>query len=301
MKERGNYDQAGEKNNFFGRKHTAETKRKISEAHTGEKNYNFGKPSPRAKRKIICSTCGGPCYYLRKYCNRACYLNRNIKTLPDGTTLQKCTICKKHKPMEDDFYTHKITISGYMSQCKECLSKKAAIYNETPKAKKRKKQIRKDNPEREKVYRKKALPKKLEREKARRKEDPYFVLKNRMRCLMWQNLRETKNGRRWQDLTGYSIEKLKRHIEKQFTDGMTWEKFLNGEIHIDHKIPTTAFNFTKPEHRDFKRCWALKNLQPMWASENISKGNKLEKHFQPSLALGGYYGKKAEIDKIEIT
>ena len=59
-----------------------------------------------------------------------------------------------------------------------------------------------------------------------------------------------------------------------------------GEWHIDHIIPKSVFNFTKPEHEDFKRCWALKNLQPLWAEENISKFNKLDKHFQPTLALG---------------
>lgn len=66
---------------------------------------------------------------------------------------------------------------------------------------------------------------------------------------------------------------------------MTWEKYLEGKIHIDHKTPKTVFNFTQPEHEDFKRCWALSNLQPMWANENWSKGTKLTKHFQPSLLL----------------
>jgi hypothetical protein len=37
----------------------------------------------------------------------------------------------------------------------------------------------------------------------------------------------------------------------------------------------------KPEHRDFKRCWALKNLQPMWEKENLEKQEWLaiEKEF----------------------
>jgi len=46
-----------------------------------------------------------------------------------------------------------------------------------------------------------------------------------------------------------------------------------------------VFNFTNPDHMDFKKCWALKNLQPMWAKDNIIKGAKLDKHFQPSLLL----------------
>ena len=92
-----------------------------------------------------------------------------------------------------------------------------------------------------------------------------------------------KNGQTWSLLVDYLIDDLMKHLEKQFSDGMTWENY--GEWHIDHKIPISAHNFTKPEHRDFKRCWSLKNLQPMWASENISKGAKLERQFQPSLAI----------------
>jgi group I intron endonuclease len=37
------WDNSGEKNPFFGKHHTEETKQKISEAESGEKNHNFGK------------------------------------------------------------------------------------------------------------------------------------------------------------------------------------------------------------------------------------------------------------------
>lgn len=68
---------------------------------------------------------------------------------------------------------------------------------------------------------------------------------------------------------------------------MSWEKLP--EIHIDHKIPLAVFNFNTAEDCDFKRAWALENLQPLWAKDNLSKGAKLENPFQPSLliALGG--------------
>jgi len=36
---------------------------------------------------------------------------------------------------------------------------------------------------------------------------------------------------------------------------------------------------------DFKRCWELSNLQPLWANENRIKRCKLKKPFQPSLSL----------------
>lgn len=93
-----------------------------------------------------------------------------------------------------------------------------------------------------------------------------------------------KSGRTWKFLMGYTIDQLKKHIEKQFTGDMSWQNY-GGQWHLDHIIPIKAFNFEKPEDEDFKKCWSLKNLQPMWAKENISKGAKLQKPFQPSLLL----------------
>ncbi|KKM70439.1 hypothetical protein LCGC14_1440750 [marine sediment metagenome] len=67
---------------------------------------------------------------------------------------------------------------------------------------------------------------------------------------------------------------------------MTWENYGKGGWEVDHIIPKSVFNYTKPEDEDFNRCWALKNLQPMWGPENQSKNAKLETHFQPMLVFG---------------
>jgi 5-methylcytosine-specific restriction endonuclease McrA len=64
---------------------------------------------------------------------------------------------------------------------------------------------------------------------------------------------------------------------------MSWDNC--NEWHIDHIIPKAAFNYEKPEDIDFKKCWALKNLQPLWAKENHEKKDKLLKPFQPSLQI----------------
>ena len=44
--------------------------------------------------------------------------------------------------------------------------------------------------------------------------------------------------------------------------------------HIDHIVPKSHFRYEKPEDLQFKECWALHNLQPMWAKENLVKGNR---------------------------
>lgn len=146
------------------------------------------------------------------------------------------------------------------------------------------KEYRKVNAEKRKSYlkanaKKMAVIRKKYYEKCMMKVD--FRLNGVISASIRHALKGNKNGRRWEFLAGYTLEKLKRHLEKQFTEGMTWENY--GEWHIDHKVPINVFNFTKPEHEDFKKCWALSNLQPLWSVDNILKSNKLAKHFQPSL------------------
>lgn len=93
-----------------------------------------------------------------------------------------------------------------------------------------------------------------------------------------------KAYRSWESLVGYTVEELRIHLESQFDDAMTWEN--HGTYwHIDHKIPLAAFYFEKPEDPDFKRCWSLRNLQPLEAIENIRKGSKVDEIFKQSLTL----------------
>lgn len=100
-----------------------------------------------------------------------------------------------------------------------------------------------------------------------------------------RSLKGTKSNRHWEDIVGYTIDQLKNHLEKLFTPEMNWENY--GTVwEIDHKIPIAVFNFEKPEHIDFKLCWSIKNLRPLEVDQNRRKYTKLEKHFQPSLAIG---------------
>lgn len=113
-----------------------------------------------------------------------------------------------------------------------------------------------------------------------------YQLNNRMRDGIRGSLkRGAKTGRRWEDLVGYGVADLKKHLKSTMPDNYSWQDFLNGELQIDHITPITAFNFDFPEHIDFKRCWALENLRLLPASENISKKNKLIKPFQTALKI----------------
>lgn len=107
----------------------------------------------------------------------------------------------------------------------------------------------------------------------------------RMACGINSSLKpRAKGGRKWESLVGYTLVQLKQHFEKQFTGQMTWENY-GTYWWIDHKIPIKAFNFEKPEDIDFKKCWALKNLQPLEKIANIKKRDKVDRPYQPSLAI----------------
>lgn len=93
----------------------------------------------------------------------------------------------------------------------------------------------------------------------------------------------SKASRRTFDLLGYTVDQLMRHLERRFQPGMSWDNY--GEWHIDHIIPLSAHNYETPDDIDFKKAWALKNLQPLWAKENIRKHARIDGAFQPSLAL----------------
>ena len=103
---------------------------------------------------------------------------------------------------------------------------------------------------------------------------PEYKLNSRMRAGINKSIRYGKDGAKWEGLVVYSVDDLKRHIEARFTDEMSWESFMSGEIHIDHIKPLDAFDFVSPDSHGFDECWSLDNLQPLWATDNIKKSNK---------------------------
>jgi len=87
-------------------------------------------------------------------------------------------------------------------------------------------------------------------------------------------LRKEKHGHRWESLVGYTLADLMRHLERQFTKGMSWDNYGRNGWHIDHILPVSGFSFASPSDSDFRACWSLTNLRPLWEPNNISKGAK---------------------------
>ena len=77
---------------------------------------------------------------------------------------------------------------------------------------------------------------------------------------------------------GYTTEQFIRYIESKFEEGMSWDN--QGEWHLDHKRPKSWFALLNDDgsinHDQVKQCWSLDNLQPLWATENLSKNNRYE-------------------------
>lgn len=71
----------------------------------------------------------------------------------------------------------------------------------------------------------------------------------------------------------YTRDELRRHLERQFSKGMSWENY--GKWHIDHIRPVSSFSYTSTLDIEFIECWSLCNLRPLWAEENLRKSNSI--------------------------
>ncbi len=103
-----------------------------------------------------------------------------------------------------------------------------------------------------------------------------YKIKNKLNSAIRSSINkyiaENKISFSWKNIFGYTVKDLMKHLELQFKPGMSWNN--HGKWHIDHIKPISSFKFSEIDDPEFKQCWALGNLQPLWAKENMSKGNK---------------------------
>ena len=79
-------------------------------------------------------------------------------------------------------------------------------------------------------------------------------------------------------LLGCTWEEAKAHMESLFLEGMTWENHGKGDgkWQIDHIRPVASFSGASEE--ELKQMNHISNLQPLWAIDNIKKGDKWEEN-----------------------
>lgn len=102
------------------------------------------------------------------------------------------------------------------------------------------------------------------------KEDELFRLWNLVRSHCYRVIKAlslNKKPTSTEKWVGCSPQELKQHIESIFLEGMTWHNY--GKWHIDHIRPVSSF-----KKSEWKQVNHYTNLQPLWASDNMRKGNK---------------------------
>jgi hypothetical protein len=101
---------------------------------------------------------------------------------------------------------------------------------------------------------------------------PSYRINDTLKVQIRQSLRGEKRGRSWESLVGYTLADLIAHLQSKLLPGMTLNN--HGEWHIDHIRPLCSFQFQTPDDPQFREAWALTNLQPLWAVDNLKKGGR---------------------------
>ena len=188
-------------------------------------------------------------------------------------TNKYCPSCDTTKDIAE-FGLHKREKDGHRYCCKSCNNAQSRNYAKNNKEKVI--EYRKNNSEHYRElyssYRLKNREHINRKERERRLNNPSYRLRKNIRALVWKYLKisNTVKTKNTEDLIGVSMDQIKKELESKFKPGMTWDNY--GKWHIDHIKPQCLFDFTNEE--DIKKCWSLDNLQPLWAEENLKKGNK---------------------------
>lgn len=211
----------------------------------------------------------------------------------------ECNKCFQDKPLTE-FYFRKDT-NTYRNSCKACCKKRAKNWhrNNREQSLKNKKEWHKEHREENLIkfkeyYRQDLQKSKDDRRKWREhnrdkirnnfnkryKEDVTF----RLRCNVSSRIRDVITTRyktsSTLELLGCSIKFVKKWLEFQFTDEMTWGNHGN-TWHIDHFIPCASFDIR--DINEQKKCFHWSNLQPLLAKENLSKNDKIPSSYEINL------------------
>lgn len=129
-----------------------------------------------------------------------------------------------------------------------------------------------------------------EQRQDRRKQDPSYRLRAIVSKSVWDALQKnggSKNGDSSIKRLPYTMDELRAHLESLFEPWMNWDNqghYKVGEWNdhdpatwkwqIDHIIPHSKFKYASMEDQAFKDCWALSNLRPYSAKQNVVDGDR---------------------------
>ena len=180
--------------------------------------------------------------------------------------MKKCSKCKIIKEL-NEFSKQKCKADGLRYHCKVCRSDYQKHFFKVNKVK-----MLAKNKEYYEANREIIQAKNKTYWNNKYNNDMNFRLAKTLRSRLYEAIKNNqKIGSAIDDL-GCSIEELKRHLESQFQGNMSWDNY--GEWHIDHIKPLCLFNLS--DRIELTEACNYRNLQPLWAVDNLQKGIKYE-------------------------
>jgi sulfur relay (sulfurtransferase) DsrC/TusE family protein len=193
--------------------------------------------------------------------------------------MKSCVKCKITKDLSE-FYRHPKTTDGFSYACKVCDQYRSKQWRQQNKKQiaENKKQWYSKNKDKVIKYarqyysdnKQQIIPKIVKYRLNKIKSDPVFKLRKSL-CHRLGKLIKQQSSSIALDFLGCSLQELKAHLESQFQPNMTWDN--HGKWHIDHIKPLSSFDLT--DLAQLRAACHYTNLQPLWAKDNLSKGDRL--------------------------
>lgn len=200
--------------------------------------------------------------------------------------LKKCNRCKQELETTC-FHKNKVFPDGLAHYCKSCRNQ---YYKSSPTSQEYDKRYRTENKEKrkatvkkhynnnkQKISDRKKREYQLNKEKyalkeRRRRGNIQYKIKSNISARIRSLVNKKELGVKTVDILGCTEVFFKKYIENQFKFGMNWENYGLHGWHLDHIKPCAAFDLT--DEKQLRECFHYSNFQPLWASENLSKGSQ---------------------------
>jgi len=190
---------------------------------------------------------------------------------------QVCSQCGERKEINEKNFYWRSERQEWRLDCKLCHNKRR--YKTVPK-------WRRDNPEKVREFNK--------LKERRLRENPVYRLKKNIGSVVYYSLKQknlSKHGEATFNYLPYSLEELTKHLESLFEHWMHWgnygayrasswddNDFSTWTWQLDHIIPHSELLYDSMKHPNFQKCWALENLRPLSAKQNILDGVHRVRH-----------------------
>lgn len=131
-------------------------------------------------------------------------------------------------------------------------------------------------------------------QRERRKNDPAFKIRGLVSHAIWSALNSRYSSKQDQsclEFLPFTISELLTHLESQFEPWMNWDNHgkyrrdlwndddsTTWTWQIDHIVPHSTFQYASMQDESFQQCWALSNLRPLAAKQNVVDGCTRTRH-----------------------